>query len=500
MIDKEDDKNTIAEDNTAKTARKYDVFVSYTRSDVEKASRVVKALESVGYHVWWDSYIQGGTTFTHEIEKALTECYAVVVLWSNKSKDSLYVQNEAHFANNHKKQIPLIIEDIDLPLQVLSLHVIKLIDWKGSIKAEEFQKIVEAIEIIRQKSAGDDYVPLPPPASSSRSKALRYSLYALGGLFLAGLAAWMNSYRVNNNLDPQNLTLGIVLRNDWNICEARQVYSSLATRMNAMMQQNGQQTMTFREKNILTYTSYETLSRDLQADKVDVVGELSPYRIYQLHKKQGIEPYISPNYSGKDTYKAVLFTTAQNGNWESLIAKLSNDPDAKVALFDDTSTAGYWYPRYLLSHEIIGGKNVNDILLPKNNYDEVYNAVKNQFEGAIVGAMAEFKHCKRNTGLTEEECRQMFPIVAYTGAIPNGGFAVSKPLKNYLESKNYKGLLQRSWSVSAKETLDKGLVAESLQLCKSPANGLFPVGNYLERNWTRVTLGNYGSAFEVFED
>ncbi|NOQ34544.1 MAG: TIR domain-containing protein [Methylococcaceae bacterium] len=497
MIDKEGESKPIIKANDDKSVRKYDVFVSYTRADVEKASRVVKALESVGYHVWWDSYIQGGTSFTQEIEKALAECYAVVVLWSGKSKDSLYVQNEAHFANNHKKQIPLIIEDIDLPLQVLSLHVIKLFNWKGSVKADEFVRIVEAIEIVKKKSLGAAYQPTSTVTSAKNGKGLRLAIYLLGGLFLAGLAMWINSYRVSN-FKPQELVIGVMLRTNWKVCQTKQVYSSLASRMNTLLQQGGNEKLSFNSSNILTYTSYEKLSQDLKAGKVNIVGELSPYRIYVLHKKLGVEPYVSPNYSGKDTYKAVLFSTAANNNWEALIAKLSNDSEAKVALFDNTSTAGYWYPKYLLSNEIISEREITDILLPKHSYDEVYAAVNNNFEGAIVGAMAEFKHCKRDKELSEEECLKNYPIVARTGAIPNGGFVMSKSLKRYLEKMNYIGLLQRIWSATAIDTLDNGLLAESTELCQSTAE--VPIKKYLEKNWTRVTIENYSSAFQMFEN
>ena len=58
------------------------IFLSYAREDLAKARTLAKALERAGHSVWWDRQIFGGSEFSDEIEAALKEADAVVVLWS----------------------------------------------------------------------------------------------------------------------------------------------------------------------------------------------------------------------------------------------------------------------------------------------------------------------------------------------------------------------------------------------------------------------------------
>ena len=58
------------------------IFLSYARTDAACANRLADLLGRAGHQVWWDRELHGGSRFASEIDKALAEAEAVVVLWS----------------------------------------------------------------------------------------------------------------------------------------------------------------------------------------------------------------------------------------------------------------------------------------------------------------------------------------------------------------------------------------------------------------------------------
>ena len=71
------------------------VFLSYAREDADCAKQLAELLARTGHEVWWDQHIQGGSRFSSEIDRALKDCEAVIVLWSPASVESAWVQDEA---------------------------------------------------------------------------------------------------------------------------------------------------------------------------------------------------------------------------------------------------------------------------------------------------------------------------------------------------------------------------------------------------------------------
>src|SRR5947209_10658287 len=108
------------------------LFLSYSRKDGEKARRLTSWLEREGHDVWVDEDdIGGGASFSSEIENALTECEAVLVLWSPNSVKSAWVRDEAAFGRDAGKLIPLSVDGTDPPLGFRQFQAIGLAGWKG---------------------------------------------------------------------------------------------------------------------------------------------------------------------------------------------------------------------------------------------------------------------------------------------------------------------------------------------------------------------------------
>ena len=129
-----------------------DIFISYKREEQARARTLANALESEGWTVWWDPKLRAGERFNDVIEKALRESKCVVVMWSKRSVESPYVRDEATYALNRNKLVPITIENVELPFRFEGLHTPSLLEWDGSKDFSEFRKLVEDISTIVRPS------------------------------------------------------------------------------------------------------------------------------------------------------------------------------------------------------------------------------------------------------------------------------------------------------------------------------------------------------------
>ena len=105
------------------------------------------ALEKEGWSVWWDPKLRAGERFNDVIEKVLKESKCVVVMWSKRSVKSVYVKDEATYALNRNKLVPVMIEKVELPFRFEGLHTPRLYR-NGSKAFSEFPRLLDDITII----------------------------------------------------------------------------------------------------------------------------------------------------------------------------------------------------------------------------------------------------------------------------------------------------------------------------------------------------------------
>ena len=114
-----------------------DIFLSYKKEEKAIAHIFAKALLSKHFSVWWDSKIDHGDVFDAAIQKELNSAKCVIVLWSKKSVESEWVRGEATSAK--KRLVPVLIEDVDIPVPFNLIQTANLIDWKGDMSILSFQ-------------------------------------------------------------------------------------------------------------------------------------------------------------------------------------------------------------------------------------------------------------------------------------------------------------------------------------------------------------------------
>lgn len=124
-----------------------DIFISYDKGDRSKVEPLAKVLQGLGWVVWWDRNIPAGKEWRKTIEKALDEAKCVIVVWSKKSVNSNFVLAEAEEGQSRDILVPVLIEDVRIPLGFRQIQAANLIGWNKSQTHPEFNKLKDAIRL-----------------------------------------------------------------------------------------------------------------------------------------------------------------------------------------------------------------------------------------------------------------------------------------------------------------------------------------------------------------
>lgn len=86
------------------------LFISYSRKDKKYVSKLVGKLKKEGFEVWIDDRIDYGSQWPLAIETAIDHCEFFILIASENSRQSEWVQNELARAKRLNKQIfPLLL-------------------------------------------------------------------------------------------------------------------------------------------------------------------------------------------------------------------------------------------------------------------------------------------------------------------------------------------------------------------------------------------------------
>jgi adenylate cyclase len=138
------------------------VFLSYAREDAEAAKQLADCVGRAGHEVWWDRHIQGGSRFTNEIDRALKDADAVVVIWSDASAESAWVQDEAAEGRDSGRLVPVTLGESRPPLGFRQFHAIGLGAWNCEGDPPQFDELIAAIA----KTSGSEPAPKAADAAS----------------------------------------------------------------------------------------------------------------------------------------------------------------------------------------------------------------------------------------------------------------------------------------------------------------------------------------------
>jgi hypothetical protein len=168
-----------------------DVFISYSRPERGSAVRIAQKLRTLGLEVWFDERIPSGANFDRELESALDQTRAVLVLWSPRSVHSDWVRNEALFGKERGKLVSLMIEPCELPIAFRSTQFEPLFDKTFEDRDPSWIKTIERLKDLAGKRAEIDVAQKKLRVKRRFGRALFWSLMwpvgALVALFVVSL-------------------------------------------------------------------------------------------------------------------------------------------------------------------------------------------------------------------------------------------------------------------------------------------------------------------------
>ena len=158
------------------------VFLSYAREDEAAAKQLAEGIGNAGHEVWWDRHIQGGSRFSTEIDRELKSAQVVVVLWSQASVDSAWVQDEAAEGRDSGRLVPVTLGESRPPLGFRQFHTVDLGKWIGEGAPANLDELVDAIT----NTAGNKAAESAAAPANSQKKAPGPSVCVLPFVNMSG--------------------------------------------------------------------------------------------------------------------------------------------------------------------------------------------------------------------------------------------------------------------------------------------------------------------------
>lgn len=182
-----------------------DIFISYKSSDKERVRILVETLEQQGWSVWWDPEIPPGKTWDEIIEEALDNAKCVIVVWSKDSVKSDWVKEEADKGKRRGILVPVLIDDVKIPLGFGRIEAARLIDWHGTSPHPEFDQLLKSIAEILGNPPEPIRNQKPPVGKQENRKhtqpRTRWLQLAVGVGIIAMIIIAIILYRVSINKD-----------------------------------------------------------------------------------------------------------------------------------------------------------------------------------------------------------------------------------------------------------------------------------------------------------
>ena len=163
------------------------IFISYASSDKLRVQRLVDVLQRQGLDIWWDKSIPPGKNFDEVIEDALAAAKCVIVVWSHQSVQSKWVKVEAMEGDGRNILVPVLFDDVRIPLEFRRIQAAKLMDWDGTPTHPETVKLLKSVQSLL--AADDKPVAAKPPAAAAAPPRLGWAAGFITDYF-AGRSLW----------------------------------------------------------------------------------------------------------------------------------------------------------------------------------------------------------------------------------------------------------------------------------------------------------------------
>lgn len=201
-----------------------DIFLSYSSKDKGRLAPFQSLFKEKGWTVWSDAHIPVGKSYHAFIDEELEKARCVIVFWSVNSIKSNWVKNEAEEAEKRNILVPVLIDNVPIPLAYRHLECAHLENWNGEPDHLELQLLLNSIQAVignmetatlradqdaddkRLSSAGSQTFSKTASLSVVHWNRNRIAIVAFIGIVAVTIAGWMwfsnkNQEHVKNTAD-----------------------------------------------------------------------------------------------------------------------------------------------------------------------------------------------------------------------------------------------------------------------------------------------------------
>lgn len=138
----------------------------------DRARQLAAIIAASGYSVWWDRGLLPGDAYSDVIEDELDCADAVIVLWSETSRQSHWVRDEAAVGRDRNRLVPIALDGALPPLGFRQIHTLDA----GALNAEESgrRSLLESLAALCARQPPP--VPLDAPLTPPNDKSLKQVL------------------------------------------------------------------------------------------------------------------------------------------------------------------------------------------------------------------------------------------------------------------------------------------------------------------------------------
>lgn len=172
-----------------------DIFIGYARRNRDTIEHLASTLEAAGYSVWWDRNIVGGSEFSRDIERELDAAKVAIIAWSEDASDSPWVKDEAAFARDQGKLLPISLDSGIPPMGFRQYQAVDFSNWNGKPGHRAMEDLLRAVKALLE---GGEPPPLAQPSTAPPKR--RTSLLQVVGAFAAlAILAAITAYQFLDN-------------------------------------------------------------------------------------------------------------------------------------------------------------------------------------------------------------------------------------------------------------------------------------------------------------
>lgn len=122
-----------------------DVFISYKREERHRVERIARALQELGLSVWFDASLEGGGSFSAQINREVRAAKAVLVCWTPAAAHSEWVVGEAEIGRTRGVLAPAFLAPSDLPPPFNTIHAFDLEQWRGGHGEDDWLALLDRL-------------------------------------------------------------------------------------------------------------------------------------------------------------------------------------------------------------------------------------------------------------------------------------------------------------------------------------------------------------------